>query len=50
MKESMVRGSGLDYSALDHITNLVQTRVMNSEDRKMGGRVFAERGKADWPD
>lgn len=50
MKESMVRGSALDYSALDHITNLVQTRVMNSEDRKMGGRVFAEKGQADWPD
>lgn len=50
MKESMVRGSGLDYSALDNITNLIQTRVMNSEDRKMGGRVFAEKGQADWPD
>jgi enoyl-CoA hydratase/carnithine racemase len=50
MKESMVRASGLDYSAVDHITNLVQTRVMNSEDRKMGGRVFAEKGQADWPD
>ena len=50
MKESMVRGAALDYAALDHITNLVQTRVMNSEDRKLGGRVFNDRGTADWPD
>jgi enoyl-CoA hydratase/carnithine racemase len=50
MKESMVRGAALEYHALDHITNLVQTRVMNSEDRKMGGRVFAEKGQANWPD
>jgi enoyl-CoA hydratase/carnithine racemase len=50
MKESMVRGSALDYAALDHITNLVQTRVMNSEDRKMGGQVFNDRGTVDWPD
>lgn len=50
MKESMVRGSGVDYAALDNITNLIQTRVMNSEDRKMGGRVFAEKGQAQWPD
>lgn len=50
MKESMVRGSALDYAALDHITNLVQTRVMNSDDRKLGGRVFNERGTVTWPD
>lgn len=50
MKESMVRGAALDHTALDHITNLVQTRVMNSEDRKLGGQVFNQRGMADWPD
>ena len=50
MKESMVRGAALDYPAMDDITNLVQTRVMNSEDRKIGGRVFADKGKADWND
>ena len=50
MKESMVRGTALDHQALDHITNLVQTRVMNSEDRRLGGRAFAERGAVDWPD
>ncbi len=50
MKESMVRGATLDYPAVDNITNLVQTRVMNSQDRKMGGQVFAEKGVADWPD
>ena len=49
MKESMVRGAALDHAALDHITNLVQTRVMNSEDRKLGGRVFNQRGTVDWP-
>lgn len=50
MKESMVRGTALDYAALDHVTNLVQTRVMNSEDRKLGGRIFNDRTTADWPD
>ncbi len=50
MKESMVRGAALDYAALDHITNLVQTRVMNSEDRKLGGQVFNDRGTVEWPD
>lgn len=50
MKESMVRGAALDYAALDHITNLVQTRVMNSEDRRLGGEVFNQRGAVDWPD
>ncbi|MGI9613804.1 MAG: enoyl-CoA hydratase/isomerase family protein [Acidimicrobiales bacterium] len=50
MKESMVRGAGLDYAAMDHITNLVQTRVMNSEDRKLGGQVFNDRGSVSWPD
>ena len=50
MKESMVRGAALDYRALDHITNLVQTRVMNSEDRKLGGRAFTQGGTPEWPD
>ncbi len=49
MKESMVRASSLDYSAIDQITDWVQTRVMNSEDRKEGGKAFAERRKVDWP-
>jgi enoyl-CoA hydratase/carnithine racemase len=49
MKESMVRASALDYPAVDQITAEVQTRVMNSEDRKEGGRAFSERGKVDWP-
>lgn len=49
MKESMVRASSLDYSAIDQITDRVQTRVMNSEDRRAGGEAFAERRKVDWP-
>jgi|TARA_Y100000310_G_scaffold343729_1_gene452747 enoyl-CoA hydratase/carnithine racemase len=49
MKESMVRASSLDYSAIDQITDWVQTRVMNSEDRAAGGEAFAERRKVDWP-
>ncbi len=50
MKESMVRGAALDHAALDHITNLVQTRVMNSEDRRLGGEAFNSRGDVAWPD
>lgn len=50
MKESMVRASSMDYGAIDQITDVVQTRVMNSEDRKEGGRAFVERRPADWPD
>ncbi|HIG41701.1 MAG: enoyl-CoA hydratase-related protein [bacterium] len=49
MKESMVRASSLDYAAVDHITDYVQTRVMNSEDRKEGGKVFLEKREAEWP-
>ena len=49
MKESMVRGTALDYTALDQITDWVQTRVMNSEDRKEGAKAFAEKRKVDWP-
>jgi enoyl-CoA hydratase/carnithine racemase len=47
MKESMVRASSLDYSAIDQITDWVQTRVMNSEDRKEGAKAFATRRKAE---
>jgi enoyl-CoA hydratase/carnithine racemase len=49
MKESMIRGSSLDYEGIDKITGEVQTRVMNSEDRKAGAKVFAEKGQAVWP-
>ncbi len=49
MKESMVRASNLDYDAVDRITEAVQTRVMNSEDRKEGGRAFVEKRAARWP-
>ena len=49
MKESMVRASSLDYAAVDHITDYVQTRVMNSADRKEGGRAFNEKRAANWP-
>ena len=49
MKESMVRAAALDYDAVDRITGDVQNRVMNSEDRKEGGKAFAERRKVDWP-
>lgn len=45
----MVRANSLDYSAIDQITDWVHTRVMNSEDRKEGGKAFAERRKVDWP-
>jgi len=50
MKESMVRASSLDYAAVDHITDYVQTRVMNSDDRKEGGRAFIEKRQAKWPE
>ena len=49
MKESMVRASALDYQSVDQITEEVQTRVMNSEDRKEGGKAFAERRQVAWP-
>ncbi len=49
MKELMVRAGNLDYSALDQLTDWVQTRVMNSEDRKEGGRAFVEKRRAEWP-
>jgi enoyl-CoA hydratase/carnithine racemase len=49
MKESMVRASNLDYTAVDQITDIVQTRVMNSEDRKEGGHAFVEKRTANWP-
>lgn len=49
MKELMVRASNLDHSTLDQLTDWVQTRVMNSEDRKEGGRAFVEKRRAEWP-
>lgn len=49
MKEMMVRASSLDYQAVDQITDYVQTRVMNSEDRKEGGRAFVEKRDGNWP-
>ncbi len=48
MKESMVRASALDYAPIDRITGDVQNRVMNSEDRKEGGRAFVEKREANW--
>ncbi|MEM7017433.1 MAG: enoyl-CoA hydratase-related protein, partial [Pseudomonadota bacterium] len=48
MKESMIKASSLDYAAINNITEDVQTRVMNSEDRKEGGRAFVEKRKANW--
>ncbi len=50
MKELMVRGSNLDYTAVDQLTEFVQNRVMNSEDRKEGARAFGEKRKVEWPD
>ena len=49
MKESMVRASALDHGPIDQITDWVQTRVMNSADRKEGARAFAEKEPVDWP-
>ena len=49
MKESMVCAAALDYSAIDQITASVQNRVMNSEDRREGGRAFVEQSEVDWP-
>tara|TARA_R110002073_G_scaffold45299_2_gene124936 strand:+ start:1370 stop:2122 length:753 start_codon:yes stop_codon:yes gene_type:complete len=48
MKESMIKASSLDYVAINHITEDVQTRVMNSADRKEGGKAFSEKRKAKW--
>ena len=49
MKEAMVRGGNLDYGAIDGITEQVQNRVMNSQQRQEGGRAFVERRPARWP-
>ena len=49
MKEAMVRASSLDYAAVDQITERVQNRVMNAEDRKEGGRAFVAKRPARWP-
>jgi enoyl-CoA hydratase/carnithine racemase len=49
MKESMVRAASLDYSAVDQITDWVQTRVMNSNDRKEGAKAFLQKRAVDWP-
>jgi len=49
MKESMIRAASLDYAAVDQITDWVQTRVMNSDDRKEGARAFNEKREVDWP-
>ena len=49
MKESMVKAAALDYSAVDQITETVQTRVMNSADRKEGARAFLEKKQVEWP-
>lgn len=49
MKESMVRGATLDYSAVDQITDWIQTRVMNSNDRKEGAKAFLQKRQVDWP-
>ncbi len=49
MKEAMVRGGNLDYGAIDEITEQVQNRVMNSQQRQEGGRAFVERRPARWP-
>ena len=48
MKESMVKAASLDYAAINHITEDVQNRVMNSADRKEGGRAFVEKRQANW--
>ena len=50
MKEMMVQASNLDYTAIDQITEDAQNRVMNSEDRKEGGRAFIEKRSASWPE
>lgn len=49
MKESMIRASSLDYTAVDQITDDVQTRVMNSEDRQEGSKAFLEKRRVEWP-
>ena len=48
MKEMMVWASRLDYTAVDQITGWVQNRVMNSEDRREGGKAFVEKIRAQW--
>lgn len=49
MKESMVRAAALDYKAVDQITDWIQTRVMNSDDRKEGAKAFLEKRDVEWP-
>ncbi len=48
MKESMVRAARLDYAAIDQLTDWVQTRVMNSDDRKEGAKAFTEKREVVW--
>ena len=49
MKELMVRAFALDYPAINEITEEVQNRVMNSEDRKEGALAFTDKREVDWP-
>ncbi len=49
MKESMVRTFALDYQQVNAITEEVQTRVMNSADRKEGAKAFSEKREVEWP-
>ena len=49
MKELMVRAFALDYDAINEITEEVQNRVMNSEDRKEGALAFKDKREVDWP-
>ena len=49
MKESMVRAASLDYTAVDQITDWVQTRVSNSHDAKEGAKAFKEKREVEWP-
>ena len=49
MKELMVRAFALDYDQVNAVTGEVQTRVMNSEDRKEGAKAFADKREVEFP-
>jgi len=49
MKELMVRSFALDYDPVNALTDEVQTRVMNSQDRKEGALAFSDKREVDWP-
>ena len=45
MNSSMVRGDGLDYAAIDQITDVIQNRVMNSRTARKAAAPLLRNGR-----